>query len=175
MLHVHSGLRGLAGASLSDLTTTKGVGQVKAIQIAACFELGKRLMALPEDYRRQLSSPDEAANLLLPEMRHLDVETLRALFLDTKNRLLRTETISTGTLDSSLVHPREVFKRAIAVSAAGVIVVHNHPSGDPSPSAEDRAVTARLCDAGKLIGIDLVDHIIIGDGRWVSLKRDGVM
>ncbi|MBM3496028.1 MAG: DNA repair protein RadC, partial [Armatimonadetes bacterium] len=156
--------------------TTKGVGQVKAVQIAACFELGKRLMALPEDYRRDVSSPDEAANLMMPEMRHLDVETLRALLLDTKSRLLRIDTISTGTLDSSLVHPREVFKRAISASAAGVIVVHNHPSGDPTPSADDLRVTPRrLSDAGGIVGIDLVDHIIIGDGRWVSLKRDGML
>lgn len=175
LLHTHSGLRGLASADIGELTRTKGVGRVKAVQIAACFELGKRLLALPAEERRALTCADDVVNLLMPEMRHLDQETLRALYLDTKCRLIRIETISTGTLDSSLVHPREVFKRALAVSAASVIVVHNHPSGDPTPSPDDIRVTQQLRQAGNILGIDLVDHIVIGDARWVSLSRDGMM
>jgi DNA repair protein RadC len=175
LLHVHAGLRGLASAGLADLTRTKGIGKVKAIQIAACFELGKRLMAMPEESRPCVTCAEDAVNLLLPDMRYLDVEMVRALFLDTKCRLIRNEIISSGTLDASLVHPREVFKRAIGVSASRVIVVHNHPSGDPTPSAEDRRVTHDLRKAGEIIGIELADHIIIGDGRWVSFQRDGMI
>lgn len=175
LLHRHSGLRGLACASLADLQKTAGVGSVKAVQIVACFELGKRLMALPDENRRSIATPDDAAALLMPEMRHLDVEVLRALMLDTKGRLIRIETVSSGTLDASLVHPREVFKRAMAVSAASVVVCHNHPSGDPTPSGDDLNVTRRLRSAGEIVGIELVDHIIIGDNRWVSLRREGMI
>lgn len=175
LLHCHAGLRGLAGASLADLQRTPGVGAVKAIQIAACFELGKRLMALPEEHRRAITTPEEAAALLSPEMRHLDVEVFRALLLDTKSRLIRIETITKGTLDSSLVHPREVFKCAMAVSAASLVVCHNHPTGDPRPSPDDLKVTRRLRDAGEVVGIELVDHIIIGGSKWVSLKREGLI
>ena len=175
LLHRHSGLRGLASASLAELQNMPGVGAVKAIQIAACFELGKRLMALPEENRHAITTPDAAAALLIPEMRHLDVEVLQALMLDTKGRLLRIERVTSGTLDSSPVHPREVFKRAIAVSAASVIVCHNHPSGDPTPSGDDLSITRRLRDAGQIVGIELVDHIIIGDNKWISLRREGLM
>lgn len=175
LLHARGGLRGLANSDISDLTRIRGIGRVKAIEIAACFELGKRLLAQTDRVRTELSSPEAVANLVMPEMRDLSVEEFRALLLDTKNGLLRVQTVSVGTLDASLVHPREVFKAAIAASAAGVVIVHNHPTGDPTPSREDIEVTRRLSDAAQVIGISLVDHVIIGDSRWVSLKREGLI
>jgi len=173
LLHRHGGLRGLAAADIAELTRTAGVGPVKAIQIAACIELGKRMASHQEDARPQLTSPEAVVDVVECDMRDLKVEEFRALLLDTKNRLIRVKTISIGTLDASLVHPREVFREAVAAVAAGVIVVHNHPSGDPTPSREDEAVTRRLVEAAQIIGIDLIDHVIIGDGRWVSLKQSG--
>lgn len=175
LLHRHGGLRGIATATLRQLGETRGVGSVKAIELAACFELGKRLSALPEQARPEISSPEDAANLVMADMRYLPVETFRALLLDAKNRLIRVERVSVGILDSAIVHPREVFHAAVVERAAGVVVVHNHPSGDPNPSAEDRNVTQRLVEAGRLLGVDLIDHLIIGDGRWLSLRRQGVI
>jgi len=174
LIHAHGGLRGLATADLAELTRTKGVGKVKAIEIAACFELGKRLLAHQEPPRSELSSPEAVANLLMPEMRDLQVEEFRALMLDTKSRLMRAVVVSRGTLDASLVHPREVFRAAIACSAANVVVAHNHPTGDPTPSQEDRDVTRNLIEAGKVVGVELLDHVIIGNSTWVSLMREGL-
>lgn len=168
------GLRGIANASVEELTRIKGVGPVKAVQIAACVELGRRLEKEPR-HRRAVCSPEEAADLLKPHLRDAAKENFVALLLDSKNMVIREEAISVGSLDSSIVHPREVFKTAIAASAASVIVAHNHPSGDPTPSPEDRRVTARLVESGKLLGIDVVDHLIIGDGRWVSMREMGLM
>ena len=174
LLKSHGGIRGISGATVEELTRTKGVGTVKAVQIAACVELGRRLAVESRD-RAAISSPEQAAELLMPRLRDAVKENFVALLLDTKNQLIRCSEISVGSLDSSIVHPREVFKDAIAASAASVIVAHNHPSGDPTPSPEDRQVTARLVDSGRLLGIDLVDHLIIGDGRWVSLRELGLM
>ena len=125
--------------------------------------------------REAICSPEQAAELLMPRLRDAVKENFVALLLDTKNQLLRCADVSVGSLDSSIVHPREVFKDAIAASAASVIVAHNHPSGDPAPSPEDRQVTARLVESGRLLGIEVVDHLIIGDGRWVSLRELGLM
>lgn len=175
LMHEFGGLRGIANATVQELSRVKGIGQVKAVEILAAAELGRRLNALTEDNRPTIHSPQDVANLLMAELRDAKKEHLKSLLLDTKNRVLKIVTVSIGTLDSSLVHPREVFKDAIAASAAALIVAHNHPSGDPSPSAEDRRVTERLAEAGQIIGIELLDHIIIGDNRWVSLKERGVL
>ena len=175
ILSRHSGLRGVATATVDELAGVKGLGPVKAVQIAACVELGRRLAAHTEESRPVIHSPEDVAHLLMPELRDSRKEHFKSLLLDTKNRVIRIVTVSVGTLDSSIVHPREVFKDAIACSAAGMVVAHNHPSGDPTPSGEDRAVTKRLCEAGKIMGIDVLDHIVIGDGRWVSLKQLGWM
>jgi DNA repair protein RadC len=125
--------------------------------------------------RPTICSPQDVVNLLQSELRDTFREHFKSLLLDAKNQVVKVCTVSVGTLDSSLVHPREVFKDAINASAAAIIVAHNHPSGDPAPSAEDRRITQRLFEAGELLGIDLLDSVIIGDGRWVSLKQLGVL
>lgn len=175
LLSQFNGLRGVANASIEELSRVKGVGPVKAVQIAAAVELGKRLSAISDFERPTIQSPQDVANLLLPELRDAKKEHFKSLLLDTKNRLIKIVTVSVGILDSSLVHPREVYRDAIAVSAASLIVAHNHPSGDPTPSAEDNRVTQRLAECGELLGIELLDHIIIGDNRWVSLKERGLL
>ncbi|HZO89105.1 MAG TPA: DNA repair protein RadC [Chthonomonadaceae bacterium] len=175
LLSHFEGLRGIANASIEQLSRVKGIGPVKAVEIAAAFELGKRLAALSEEAKPVIHSPQDVANLLLPELRDVKKEHFKAILLDTKNQVLKIVTVSVGTLDSSLVHPREVYKDAILASAASLIVAHNHPSGDPTPSAEDKRVTQRLAEAGQIVGIDLLDHIIIGDNRWVSLKERGLL
>lgn len=164
-------LHGLVRASLTDLKRAPGVGEVKAIQIAAAIELGKRIAALTPEARPAVNAPEDAVNLLMPDMRFLAVEEFRMVMLDSRNNVLGVERVSTGTADSSMAHPRDVFRPAIAANAVAVIVAHNHPGGSADPSAEDRSVTRRLTDAGALIGIDVLDHIIIGDGRWTSMKR----
>lgn len=169
------GLSGLAGASLDDLSRVDGIGRVKAIEVKAAVELGKRLSATTEEAKPQIRSPDDVAKLMMADLRYETREHLYALILDARNQVRQRRLVSTGTLTESLVHPREVFKEAIRFSAAGIILVHNHPSGDPTPSPEDRATTRRLVEAGKIMGIDVLDHIVIGDGRWTSLKALGAM
>jgi len=131
-------------------------------------------MLSPED-KPNIKSPEDAAALVMEEMRHYDKEYFCALLLNTKNQVLARETISIGTLNYSATHPRELFKAAIRRSAAGIIVVHNHPSGDPEPSRQDIEVTDRLIEAGKIIGIEVLDHLVIGDNRFVSLKANGLI
>ncbi|NUQ70672.1 MAG: DNA repair protein RadC [Chthonomonadales bacterium] len=174
LLHAFGGLRGLASAELGDLRRTRGIGPAKAVEISACFELGKRLVACADERnRRELTTPEAVANLLMPEMRDLEVEECRLLTLDTKSRLIRIRQISLGILDQTVIHPREVFRPAISDAACSIILVHNHPTGDPTPSADDHSITRRLRAAGEHIGIELVDHVIIGDNRWVSLRERG--
>jgi DNA repair protein RadC len=168
-------LRSLACASVEELASIKGVGTVKAIEIQAAMELGKRLATMTEIPRPEIRSPIDVHTLISPGLRYEPKEHFKALLLDTKNRVIRTPTISVGSLNASLIHPRELYREAISAASASVIVAHNHPSGDPTPSREDIEVTKRLLEAGKVIGIDLLDHIIIGDGRFISLKERGLM
>lgn len=175
LLSEFEGLKGVANATIEELSAVKGIGPVKAVQIAAAIELGKRLIVFSSEDRPTVRSPQDVANLLLPELRDVKKEHLKSVLLDTKNRVQKVVTVSVGILDSSLVHPREVFKDAIQASAASLIVAHNHPSGDPTPSAEDKRITQRLAEAGQIIGIELLDHIILGDNRWVSLKERGLL
>jgi DNA repair protein RadC len=168
-------LRGLANASVKDLSRVKGVSHVRAQQIAACMELGRRLAAKVVESDHVISSPDDVVDFLLPKLEDTKREHFFALLLDTKNKVIKVHTVSVGTLDASLVHPREVFKEAIASSAASIIVAHNHPSGDPTPSTEDRQVTTRLVEAGRLLGIEVLDHIVLGDDHGVSFKKLGLM
>ncbi len=175
LLSQFEGLRGVAGCSIEQMSNVKGIGSVKAVQICAAFELGRRLAVLSDEERPVIRSPQDVANLLMPELRDIKKETLKSLILDTKNRVMKILTVSVGILDSSLVHPREVFKDAITASAASIIVAHNHPSGDPTPSPEDRQITKRLYEAGQILGIELLDHIVIGDNKFVSLKERGFL
>ncbi len=168
-------LRLLADATVEELSEVKGVGPAKACQIQAALELAKRISQFSGPQRPVIRSPDDAACLVMEEMRHLDREHFRALLLNTKNQVIGADKVSVGTLNSSTVHPRELFRNAIKRSAASVILVHNHPSGDPTPSREDLDVTGRLCEAGRIIGIEVLDHIIIGDNKYISLKAKGLL
>ncbi|MFA5535820.1 MAG: DNA repair protein RadC [Bacillota bacterium] len=169
------GLGFLAEASIEDFAAIHGIGLAKASQIKAAVELGRRVALKNKGIRPVIKTPEDVAELLMEQMRHLDREHFISLLLDTKNQVLYQETISVGSLNASIVHPRELFKQAIKKSAAAVILVHNHPSGDPAPSSEDLAITKRLVAAGELLGIIVLDHIIIGDQKHYSLKRQGKM
>ena len=170
---VHFGsLRDLREARCEELQAIEGIGLAKATQVLAALELGRRVQAsvrVPDVVR----TPQDVSDLIMEELRYLDREVMRLLILDTKNQVIATPTVSVGVLDASMVHPREILKDCIRRSAASVIVVHNHPSGDPSLSANDIEVTRRLRRAGEILGIDVLDHIIIGDNRFVSLKEEG--
>lgn len=171
LLCAHGSMERLAGASPSELCRTGGIGEVKALHLLAAFELGRRLGALPARTRPAVRRPADAAALMMPELRFQETERFWLLLLNTKHEVLGRVEVSRGGLSSSPVHPREVFRAALRGSAAGVILVHNHPSGDPTPSQADLAMTARLSRAGGVMGIPIIDHIIIGDGRYVSLRE----
>jgi DNA repair protein RadC len=168
------GLRGLADVTIEQLSQIRGVGVVKAIEIRAAVELGKRISAFTHSARPVIRCPADVCQLVMSELRHETREHFKVLLLDTRNQVTRVNTVSVGTLTESIVHPREVFREAIRHSAAALIAVHNHPSGDPTPSPEDIQVTKRLDEAGRLVGIDLLDHVIVGDGRYISLKEKGL-
>lgn len=168
-------LRELVDMSLEELTTIKGIGQAKALQLLAGIELGKRVARSSLGDVVTVRSPYDAAMYMMEEMRYLKKEHFVCLFLNTKNHIIGKETLSMGTLNASLVHPREVFRAAIRISSASIICMHNHPSGDPAPSAEDIQITKRLVEAGTLLGIEILDHLIIGDGTFVSLKEQGYL
>lgn len=169
------GLAGIATATLDQLGSISGVGRVKAIEVKAAVELGKRLSATHEDAKPIIRSPADVAHLMMAELRYEAREHLYALVMDVRNQVRHVRLISTGTLTESLVHPREVFREAVRFSACSLILVHNHPSGDPDPSPADLATTKRLLEAGKILGIEILDHVIIGDGRWTSLKQSNLM
>ena len=168
-------LRRLLGATVEELGEIKGVGPAKACQIKAALELGRRTAQYSDQPRRVIKTPDDAAALVMEEMRHFDREHFRAILLNTKNQVIGTDKVSVGTLNSSVVHPRELFRNAIKRGAASVILLHNHPSGDPAPSREDKDITHRVMEAGKIIGIEVLDHIIIGDNKFISLKAHGLI
>lgn len=168
-------LQSLSQASHAEMTQLKGIGQVKAIELHAAFELGRRIMSSSRKPRTVVRLPRDVAELMMPEMAHLTQEHFVCLFLNTKNHVIGKQTIFVGSLDASIVHPREVYKEAIKRSSASVICLHNHPSGDPTPSREDIAITRTLREVGDLVGISLLDHIIIGDGKFVSLKEQGLL
>lgn len=175
MLGRLNGIRGIASASVEELSSIKGLGTAKSAQIKAMVELGKRLAVSVGDTRPSIRSPQDAVDILMPYLRDEPQENFVAIFVNTKNEVLRTKSITTGTLDSSLITPRELFREAISMNSASVIIAHNHPSGDPTPSREDIATTKRICQTGEVIGIEVLDHLIIGDGRWLSLKTQGLM
>jgi DNA repair protein RadC len=179
ILKEHKSLTGLCRCSVQQLEKIRGVGPAKAVQLAAAFELGRRL-AKETVAREKINAPELVYELLGPEMRLLEKESLRVLLLDTRYRLMEAKEISIGSVNESIAHPREVLRPAIAASAYAIIVAHNHPSGDPSPSAADHSLTRRLADAAELMQIKLLDHVIIGspgEGRapYFSFKEAGVL
>jgi len=168
-------LKGMAHASVEELSQVKGVGLAKAAQIKAAFELANRLEGYAEVGEKPLlKTPDDVVGLVRGRLRDQKKEHFLALLLDTRGRLIKIAEISVGSLDTSIVHPREVFKEAISASAASVIFVHNHPSGDSEASEDDIELTKRLAEAGEIVGIEVLDHIIIGDNNSRSLKRAGL-
>lgn len=163
----------LLDAEEEELLSVKGIGKSRMQMIKAVNELARRLYQQPQDVPFRIRGPQDVAILMVKEMRYLKQEQLRVLVLNTKNVVLSMETVSIGTANSSLVHPREVFRPAIRKGGTSIILVHNHPSGDPTPSQEDFASTERIRDCGKLMGIELLDHIVIGGATFVSLKDIG--
>lgn len=168
------GLRLLKDATLDEITAIKGIGKAKAIQVLAAVEIGRRISNLSYDDRYIIRSPEDGANYVMNDMRFLAQEHFVCLYLNTKNQVLHKKTIFIGSLNASIVHPREVFM-SLRRSSASVICLHNHPSGDPTPSREDIEVTKRLVEAGKIIGIEILDHLIIGENKFVSLKEKGYL
>ena len=175
LLDRFKGLREIDCASLSDLSDVKGLGLAKIAQLKAAFALGKRLMSESLEGNAAFSSSRMVHSYFSPRFKNVKKEVFLSLLLDTKNRLIKEVKVSEGTLTNSLIHPREAFREAIRESAAAVLFVHNHPSGDPEPSRDDIAVTERLKATGDIVGIKVLDHVIIGDGRYVSLREKGIM
>jgi DNA repair protein RadC len=171
LLTSYKGLAGLSRADFAQLEAERGLGPAKTAQLLAAFELGRRLMAEAPDERYQIRAPSDAANILTPLIGHQEQEHFVVLYLDTRNRVTDRETLYKGSLNTSLVRIGEVFRGAVRRNCAAVIVAHNHPSGDPTPSPEDIALTRRLVDAGKLLEVDVLDHVIIGHNRFVSLRE----
>jgi len=173
LLATRGGLHGLVRSTCDDLVRVAGVGRAKAAQIVAALELGRRTLTHAPSARIQLRTPHEAAAYLMPVFGSRPVEQFGVVLLDTKHRVLRTAVLAIGTLNSTVVQPRDVFREAALGGAAAIVVFHNHPSGDPSPSPDDKELTGRLAAAGTLMGIDVVDHIILGDARYCSFKEMG--
>ena len=173
VLGVSGGVHGLTRLTEGQLRRVRGIGPAKAAGILAAVELGRRTLARSPVERTQLRCPQDVAAYLLSRFGAGSVERFGVVLLDTKHRVLRATVLSVGTLDASLVHPREVFGAAAAAGAAALVLFHNHSSGDPTPSAADVALTARLVDAGELMGIDVVDHLVLGDVEYYSFKEKG--
>lgn len=174
MLSKFGSLRSMARATTKELQAFEGVGLAKAVEIQAAFELGQRLATEASLDHPVIRSANDVARLVGPDMQALDREHFRILLLDTKNHVIGTHTVSIGSLNASVVHPRECFRPAIAAQANSIILVHNHPSGDPEPSSEDINLTRRLMSAGDIIGIKVLDHVIIAGNRHLSIMEKGV-
>jgi len=174
LLAQHGGLVGLLKMSYNDLQEVKGIGPAKAAQLKAAVELGRRIAAASPGEKPTINSPADAANVVMYEMRALDQEVVKVLLLDTRNRLLNVADVYRGSLNTSMIRVGELFREAVKQNAASIIVAHNHPSGDPSPSPDDVAVTRMMVEAGRLLDIPVHDHIVIGHNRFVSLKERGL-
>ncbi len=172
LLSRFGGLRGLGKATFSELCAEKGLSEAKTCQILAALELGRRFVSLAPEERAVISCPEDVVNLLAAEMSTLEQEHLRALLLNTRNEVTGVEEIYIGNVNSSVVRPAEVFRPGIRANATSIIAVHNHPSGDPTPSGADVSITRDLVEAGNLLGMELLDHVVIGSGsRYVSMKE----
>lgn len=172
----HDGrLSSLNNLSIEQLKQVKGIGRVKSIQIKAALELSKRIATSDGIVHHVIKSAYDVSNLMMEEIRYLKKEMFKALLLDTKNQIIKIVDVSIGSLNSSIVHPREVFSEAIKCGCNSIIFVHNHPSGDPTPSKEDIQTTQRLESAGNILGIRVLDHIVIGDGKFISFKEKGII
>ncbi|MFD2133678.1 DNA repair protein RadC [Pseudogracilibacillus auburnensis] len=169
------GLKLLSEATIEELTAIKGIGTAKGVVLLAAIELGKRIQQYKPEERFIIRSPEDGAEYVMEEMRNLKQEHLVVLFLNTKNQIIHRQTIFIGSLNASIVHPREIYREAVKRSAASIICAHNHPSGDPTPSQEDIHVTRRLVEAGKMMGIELLDHLVIGNDIFISLKEKGYL
>jgi DNA repair protein RadC len=167
------GIRNLVDVDLKELTSLPGIGPAKATELKAAIEIGRRVARIKSEARPKFDSPADAANYMMDRLRFHLKEHFVVLHLDTKNRLIGEEIVSIGSLNSSIAHPREIFKTALKRSAASIICLHNHPSGDPTPSFDDVKVTKRLVEAGKILGVDLLDHIIIGENCYISMQEKG--
>jgi len=171
LLTTYGGLAGLARVPFTELCEVHGLGEAKACQLKAALEMGRRLLLAQPEERLQVRSPADLAPLLMLELAPLDQETLRVVLLNTKNQVIKFSDVYKGSLNSSLVRVAEVFKEAVRVNAAAIIVAHNHPSGDPTPSMEDARVTEQIVAAGKLLEIEVLDHLVIGERSYVSLRE----
>jgi DNA repair protein RadC len=171
---VHTGLKGLNYMTMKDLTGIKGVGRVKAIELLCLTEITKRMAKEIHQDSLRLVTPQSVADYYMQDMRHLTREQVLLIMMDSKNKIIKDMIISQGTVNTSIMPTREIFVQAVKQEAVNIILLHNHPSGDPAPSAEDIRVTKKLSEAGNLIGITLMDHIIIGDNRYISLKEQGL-
>jgi DNA repair protein RadC len=170
----YPGLKGLNYLTMKELTKIKGIGRVKAIELLCLTELTKRMAKEMRRDSMKLITPESVANFYMQDMRHLTNEQVLLVMMDSKNRIIKDMIISEGTVNASIMPTREIYVHALKYEAVNIILIHNHPSGDPTPSGEDIRVTKRLYEAGNLIGISLMDHIIIGDNRYISLKEQGL-
>jgi DNA repair protein RadC len=173
LLQARGGLHGLVRSACDELSAVRGVGTAKAAQLLAALELGRRTLTQAPGARLRLRTPRDAAAFLLPAFGMRPTEQFGAVLLDSKHRVIRTTIVAVGTLNSTVVEPRDVFREALVGAAAAVVVFHNHPSGDPTPSVDDIALTKRLAAAGVLMGVEVVDHVILGDTRYCSLREQG--
>jgi DNA repair protein RadC len=174
LLQKFNGISGIRRAPFEELINEHGIGKAKAAQLKAAIELGHRLASETPEERLTINSPDDAAALVCSEMAGLEQEHLRVFLLDTRNHVMDIVEVYKGSVNSSQVHVGELFKTAIRRNASAIIVAHNHPSGDPTPSPDDVAVTRAIVQAGKLLSVDVLDHLVIGNNKWVSLKERGL-
>lgn len=175
LLALYGSLQGLSKRGVSELASLRGVGRAKAVRLVAAVEISRRIRSNAAGEKPRFSSPEEVAAYYVPRMEDLKKEVFRVALLDSQNGFIKDVVISEGSLQASIVHPREVFNPAVVESAAAILLVHNHPSGDPTPSKEDIQVTRLLVEAGQLLQIRVHDHVIIGSGKWVSLAQKGVI
>jgi DNA repair protein RadC len=175
LLEARGGLAGLARSTRPELATTPGVGPAKAASLCAALELGRRVATRRLERGAPVRGPDDVYRHFRPRLRELSQECFIVVLLDGRHRVLCEEVVSIGTLTASLVHPREVFRPALRACAAALVLVHNHPSGDPTPSAEDREVTRRLSSAGEILGVRVLDHVVVADGGFSSLRDEGLL